>query len=362
MAVIEREIVFTTKDSSGNAVINYPLTTIELVDGGVASVNGIGPDADGNVEIGAMPIGFEYFQTNPNVQAGSLPLLGGLFSREIYFDLWEWVQKQNGYLVTEAQWQALAKTNGGAVPYYSDGDGSTTFRVPALNVWCKGARGIEEIGEYLADSFKSHEHNVAVTSTGETASAGAHTHTASTSSAGEHYHGTWGENAGSNYGPFGLYDSNYNWSGSQGGFDYDNPLVKTSTEGAHSHTVTVDSNGNHAHTVTIRNSVSEDAVGSDETRPKTIVGIYCVIAFGSVTSSGSVSLDAVQNVLEETQVILNDAERIVDQKLVETEASIQAKLNVLEENMENMVASLELYEVYGETRNRDSSKPNYGLS
>ena len=51
MAVIEKEIVFTTKDSSGNTVINYPLTTVEQVDGGIASVNGIGPDADGNVVI-----------------------------------------------------------------------------------------------------------------------------------------------------------------------------------------------------------------------------------------------------------------------------------------------------------------------
>lgn len=51
MAVIEKEIVFTTKDSSGNTVINYPLTTVEQVDGGVASVNGNFPDADGNVEI-----------------------------------------------------------------------------------------------------------------------------------------------------------------------------------------------------------------------------------------------------------------------------------------------------------------------
>ena len=196
MAVIEKEIVFTTKDSSGNTVINYPLTTVEQVDGGVASVNGNFPDADGNVEIdiGGFPIGFEYFQTNPKVQAGSLPLVGGIFSREIYSDLWEWVQKQSGYLITEAEWQALAEANGGAVPYYSDGDGSTTFRVPALTVWCKGAGSLEEIGDYLADSFKSHEHNVAVTSTGETASAGAHAHTASTASAGGHYHGTWGEN------------------------------------------------------------------------------------------------------------------------------------------------------------------------
>lgn len=337
MAVIEREIVFTTKDSSGNAIINYPLTTIELVDGGVASVNGIGPDTDGNVEIGAMPIGFEYFQTNPNVQAGSLPLVGGLFSREIYFDLWEWVQKQNGYLITEAEWQVLAKTNGGAVPFYSDGDGSTTFRVPALNVWCKGANGIEEIGEYFTDSFKSHEHNVAVTSTGETASAGAHTHTASTSSAGAHTHTVTINNKGY---PDGSPDTDANQGYWRSAATYGNSSPSTNSAGAHTHTVTVNSNGAHTHTVTINNLVTEDAVGSDETRPKTIVGIYCVVAFGKVANSGSVNLDAVQEVLNETQQTLVEAELAV-KEIIETKG---------------------LYKNYGDLRERDNSKPTYGLS
>lgn len=323
MAVVEQEIVFTTKDSSGNTVINYPLTTIELVDGGVASVNGIGPDADGNVEIGSLPLGFEYFQTNPNVQAGSLPLVGGLYSREIYSDLWGWVQQQSGYLITEAEWQALAEANGGAVPYYSDGDGSTTFRVPALTVWCKGAGSLEEIGDYLADSFKSHKHNVSVTSTGETASAGAHTHTASTSSAGAHTHTLTVDVQGN---PDGWADSgrnywNNNWAS-------DNPT--TSSAGAHTHTVTVNSAGAHTHTVTIINAVTEDAVGSEETRPKSIVGIYCVIAFGTVASSGSVDLDALQNLIEETKQLIS-------------------------------VEGAGVYVNYGDSRDREISKPTYGL-
>lgn len=325
MAVIEKEIVFTTKDSSGNTVINYPLTTVEQVDGGVAFVNGVSPDANGNVEIdvGGMPIGFEYFQTNPNVQAGSLPLVGGLFSREIYFDLWEWVQKQNGYLITEAQWQALAVANGGAVPYYSDGDGSTTFRVPALNVWCKGAGSIEEIGDYLADSFKSHNHNVAVTSTGETASAGAHTHTASTSSAGEHTH-TLTVDVKGNPDGWGDYGRTY-WNNTWASTD-----PQTSSAGAHTHEVTVNSAGDHTHTVTIKNSVNEESVGSEETRPKTIVGIYCVIAYGRATSSGSVNLDTLQQLMKETQELIR-------------------------------IQGSGVYVNHGESREREATKPNYGL-
>ena len=79
-----------------------------------------------------LPVGFEAFTLNPNLQAGWLPLLGGEYSRTAYADLWAWVQTQNGYLVEESAWQAKAAANGGNVPFYSKGDGSSTFRVPAL--------------------------------------------------------------------------------------------------------------------------------------------------------------------------------------------------------------------------------------
>ena len=98
-----------------------------------------------------IPIGFEYFSMNPNVPQGSLPLFGGEYSRETYADLWTWVQAQSGYLKTEAEWQTLATAHNGNVPYYSDGDGSTTFRVPSLKCWIKGANGtVTEVGSYLA--------------------------------------------------------------------------------------------------------------------------------------------------------------------------------------------------------------------
>ena len=98
----------------------------------------------------AMPVGFETFTTNPNLQAGWLPLLGGEYSRTAYADLWAWVQTQDGYLLEESAWQAKATANGGNVPFYSKGDGSTTFRVPALKCWVRGAGSISEVGGYLA--------------------------------------------------------------------------------------------------------------------------------------------------------------------------------------------------------------------
>lgn len=97
-----------------------------------------------------IPVGFEYFSTNPNIPIGSLPLFGGEYSRTVYSDLWGWVQEQPNYLLTEEEWQAKASANDGNVPYYSSGDGSTTFRVPSLKCWVKGANGIEEVGSYLS--------------------------------------------------------------------------------------------------------------------------------------------------------------------------------------------------------------------
>ena len=97
-----------------------------------------------------IPVGHEYFTMNPNIPQGSLPLLGGEYSRETYSALWTWVQQQTGYLKTEAEWQALSLSNNGNVPYYSDGDGSTTFRVPSLHCWIKGSDGSAQlVGSYL---------------------------------------------------------------------------------------------------------------------------------------------------------------------------------------------------------------------
>ena len=100
---------------------------------------------------GNLPVGHEYFSMNPNVPQGSLPLIGGVYSRETYADLWSWVQTQSGYLKTEAEWQTLSTANNGNVPYYSSGDGSTTFRVPSLHCWIKGSDGSAQlVGSYLA--------------------------------------------------------------------------------------------------------------------------------------------------------------------------------------------------------------------
>ena len=320
--------------------------------GAVQTVNDTAPDENGNVNVAGVPVGFEYFTTNPNVQAGSLPLVGGLCSRELYADLWAWVQQQGGYCISEAEWQALAAANNGAVPYYSSGDGKTTFRVPALTVWCKGASSIEEVGDYLLDSFASHKHDVSA----NTNSTGSHSHTASTDKTGGHTHtrgtmdikGTFDGNIddGTTYKTGAFYQAgstscgaNGGEGGGQVGFQASkNWTGSTSSNGEHSHTVTIQSDGEHSHTVTI----TETTKGGTETRPKTIIGLYCVIAFGTVTSGGSVNLNTVQEVLEQTQQAIQTADLT---NVVRTAD----------------IADVSRYHVVGETTDRPAGKPTYGL-
>lgn len=106
--VIDRRITFNNLPNKPTTIAGYGITDAGL------------------------PVGHEFFTTNPNIPAGCIPLLGGEYSRTAYADLWAWVQTQSGYLLEEATWQAKAAANGGNVPFYSKGDGSTTFRVPAL--------------------------------------------------------------------------------------------------------------------------------------------------------------------------------------------------------------------------------------
>lgn len=94
-------------------------------------------------------------------------------------------------------------------------ENSTTY------TYTNGATGGEVKHQLTADEMPSHSHSV------------------SCSTNGAHYHGAWGDN-GKN--PIGIYDANENHAGSSGA-DYNNPLGKTTTDGAHSHTITIGATG-----------------------------------------------------------------------------------------------------------------------
>lgn len=196
-----------------------------------------------------LPVGFEYFTINKNIRLGSLPLLGGLYSRTAYVDLWSWIQEQPGYLITEAEWQSKFQANNGNVPFYSFGDGTTTFRVPSLKCWIKGANGIEEVGSYLEAGLPDHNHSFIL-----------------------------------------QYDT-----ASGNGYDK------------------LAGYGNQRTYTTNNASLSNSIYGkSDEVQPESIVGLYCVIAFSTISNTGNLDIQTFINQFEQMKEQWSKAVQTVD--------------------------------------------------
>ena len=58
---------------------------------------------------------------------------GGEFNRADYPKLWTYLQANPSLVKTQAQWQTEATANDGICGFFSDGNGTTTFRVPNLD-------------------------------------------------------------------------------------------------------------------------------------------------------------------------------------------------------------------------------------
>lgn len=132
MALKQETIVIHRTDEQGNKVIQHPITRKENVEGLIID----------------LPVGHMYWSIEPNVPAGRLPAMGATYNRALYADLWAWANSV-GLVKSESEWQAIASANDGNCAYYSSGDGSTTFRVPSIKCWVKGANSVDEVGSYL---------------------------------------------------------------------------------------------------------------------------------------------------------------------------------------------------------------------
>lgn len=222
-----------------------------------------------NFAANGLPVGFEYFTINKNIRTGSLPLLGGLYSRELYADLWSWVQEQPGYLITETEWQSKSQANNGNVPFYSGGDGSTTFRVPSLKCWVKSCSEITEVGSYLAAGLP----NINLTIPGL-----------------RFFVGAEGEN----------------------GSAFDPPNVQPPVSVGKNLRTSNDGNGlgyTQARDVTINMQTANQIYGnSDEVTPESIVGIWCVIAFGTISNTGNLDVQTLYNKIIELEGRLENAD------------------------------------------------------
>ena len=107
-----------------------------------------------------MPVGFEDYVSYTELDPGQLIRNGQLVSREIYSDLWNFVQSKPSMLLTEEEWQANLTANEGlACNYYSAGDGSTNFRLPKASVIVLPDPNPKNINKYSADGIKAHNHS-----------------------------------------------------------------------------------------------------------------------------------------------------------------------------------------------------------
>ena len=97
-------------------------------------------------------VGEEWVSYVGEIPAGGVPYCGQEVTRETYSALWEYVNAK-GLVKTESEWQELNVSQNGNVAFYSSGDGSSTFRMPKLIGYVRGASSQVESGGYVAEGL-----------------------------------------------------------------------------------------------------------------------------------------------------------------------------------------------------------------
>lgn len=192
-----------------------------------------------------MPVGFEDYVSYKELDPGQLIRNGQLVSREIYSDLWNFVQSKPSMLLTEEEWQANLTANEGlACNYYSAGDGSTNFRLPKASVIVLPDPNPENINKYSTDTQRNITGSITMIDTiGKSQnSAGALLFTATNASS----------------------------------------SVNNNGDGSNSGTINFDAS----------KSVGSDHTGS-EVKPKTITKLPIVYAFGRIVNAGELDFQTV---------------------------------------------------------------------
>lgn len=81
------------------------------------------------------------------VPVGVLLFTATTHSRVLYADFWNYIQNKN-LVKTEEEWQSIYSEQGWC-PFYSDGDGIDTFRMPSAPLYLHGADTLSEAGQYI---------------------------------------------------------------------------------------------------------------------------------------------------------------------------------------------------------------------
>lgn len=96
---------------------------------------------------GGLPLGHLFawpFQTPPD---GAIQCDGATYNRSLYKDFFAYATEK-GWVKTEEEWQSIARSNGGFCPYYSQGNGFTTFRTPKFAPFMQVAIASANVGTY----------------------------------------------------------------------------------------------------------------------------------------------------------------------------------------------------------------------
>lgn len=215
-----------------------------------------------------MPVGFEDYVSYTELDPGQLIRNGQLVSREIYSDLWNFVQSKPSMLLTEEEWQANLTANEGlACNYYSAGDGSTNFRLPKASVIVLPDPNPENINKYSTDTQRNitgllaprtitnQDRNLFINATS-----------------------TWGTGyqSLSDMGAFRIKD--ISWSGSH------LPMQSGSEDLSNYKTTAIDFDASR--------SVGVEHTGN-EVKPKTITKLPIVYAFGRIVNAGELDFQTV---------------------------------------------------------------------
>lgn len=222
-----------------------------------------------------LPVGFEDYVSYTELDPGQLIRNGQLVSREIYSDLWSFVQSKPSMLLTEEEWQANLTANEGlACNYYSAGDGSTNFRLPKASVIVLPDPNPENINKYSTDT----QRNILGRQVIGSISSYSPTN-------GDFVKGT----TGAFYGIGRQYISNSVWS---------NDIAGSSTYINPDPTTNVPSGMNTGDT--FLNNINFDAsksIGAEHTgnevKPKTITKLPIVYAFGRIVNAGELDFQTV---------------------------------------------------------------------
>lgn len=103
-------------------------------------------DYSDNTRIGTMRLIFNIAEKDDN----EILATGILYTRAVYTELWDYISSKTGLIISEDEWQLKYQQTGGKfVPYYSSGDGTSTFRTPLLNAYARGTDSVDNVGNYL---------------------------------------------------------------------------------------------------------------------------------------------------------------------------------------------------------------------